>query len=193
VVQHIVVAPGRLQVVIANVGNAPVPDDFDHEFWVDLYVNPSHEPAYNEIWPLVAEHGAVWGITWSGSPYSPPDPARQALPLEPGEAFTLTTGGDYYWPIYSDVAWPLAAGTVIYAQVDSANTATTYGAVLEGDEGNNVGGPVSLAGASGYRSFPPAGAGPVPGDVHQTGLPVRPAGLNPEPRDLLDGATRTSR
>jgi len=193
VVQRIVVTPGQVQVVIANMGNAPVPDDFDHEFWVDLYVNPTHEPVYNEIWPMVAEHGAVWGITWSGSPHSPPDPAQQALPLEPGEAITLTAGGDYYWPVYSDVRWPLAAGTVIYTQVDSASAGTTYGAVLEGDEGNNVGGPLSLAGASWHRSFLPADGGAVAGDVRQTELPVRPEGLNRGSRDLVDSATHTSR
>ena len=45
------------------------------------------------------------------------------------------------------VSWPLPADASIYAQVDSYNAATTYGALLEdhelaGGEYNNVSGPV---------------------------------------------------
>jgi hypothetical protein len=33
-----------------------------------------------------------------------------------------------------EISWPLPAGTLMYAQVDSANVGTTYGAVLESHE-----------------------------------------------------------
>jgi hypothetical protein len=46
---------------------------------------------------------------------------------------------------YSRVSWPLAAGTVVYAQADAYNADTTYGAILESHEisggayDNNIG------------------------------------------------------
>jgi hypothetical protein len=52
---------------------------------------------------------------------------------------TLTLGDDYYWEEYSNFPGALPAGTPIYVQVDSADVATTYGAVSEGHE--IVGGP----------------------------------------------------
>jgi len=82
-----------------------------------------------------------------------------ALPLEPGEAITLTIGDAYYWAEYSYVEWPLPPGTPIYAQVDSADADTTYGAILELDEirglpYNNILGPV-------YSVPGPGRAGPA--------------------------------
>ena len=58
-----------------------------------------------------------------------------------------TVGDAFFWPTLSQVSWPLLAGTPVYAQVDSFNLATTYGAVLEGHESDggvydNVSGPV---------------------------------------------------
>jgi uncharacterized repeat protein (TIGR01451 family) len=146
VVERIVANAGQVQVVIRNQGNVAVPDDEAHEFWVDVYVDPDHPPVYNETCQTMGCQGAAWGITWSGSPFSPADPARRALPLEPGEVFTLTTGGDYYWPLFDSVEWPLAPGTPVYAQVDSASAATSYGVILENHEitggaYNNVFGP----------------------------------------------------
>jgi hypothetical protein len=74
----------------------------------------------------VAGEGAAWGVV------------APALPFASGQSFTLTmrsTGGDAYcWPTKSKINWPLAQGTPLYAQVDSANAATTYGAVLENHE-----------------------------------------------------------
>jgi hypothetical protein len=146
VVERVVATPSQVQVVIRNQGSAAVPDDEAHEFWVDVYVDPDHPPVYNETCQTMGCQGAAWGITWSGSPFSPADPARRALPLEPGEVFTLTTGGDYYWPLFDSVEWPLAPGTPVYAQVDSASAATSYGVILENHEitggaYNNVFGP----------------------------------------------------
>jgi hypothetical protein len=174
VVERVVVAPNQAQVVIKNAGNASVPDDSDYEFWVDLYVNPGRAPGYNETCQTMGCQGAVWGITASGSPGTPVDPARQALPLEPGEVFTLTTGGDYYWLSGSTIVWPLDAGDVIYAQVDSVNPYTTYGAVPELDEGNNVSIPPATVTGAGVTSLPPVtGEGTVQ-ESDRTSLPSRP-------------------
>ena len=136
VVQSINVTASNVQVVIANQGNAPVSDDF----WVDAYINPDPAPtAVNQIWNDLADEGLVWGVT------------AGALPLAPGDVLTLTVGDAYYVADYSLVTWPLAAGTPVYAQVDSAAVGTTYGAVLEsheirGEAYNNVTGPVVSSG-----------------------------------------------
>jgi len=117
------------------------------EFWVDVYINPDPAPTgVNQIWPDLADEGLVWGVT------------AAALPLAPGDVLTLTVGDATYVPEYSQVAWPLAEGTPVYAQVDSASGDTTYGAVLENHEitggvYNNISSIVSTAGLAGepYR------------------------------------------
>jgi len=114
---------------------------------VDVYVDPVTPPtAVNQTWQYLCTQGLVWGIT------------ADALPLAPGDVLTLTaaaTGGPYpyFRPDVSAVTWPLPVGTVLYAQVDSANEATTYGAVLEtheivGGTYNNITGPVPVSGAA---------------------------------------------
>ena len=70
------------------------------------------------------------------------------LPLEPGETLTLTLGDPYYRASLSNPGGPITAGTQLYAQVDSFNAATNYGAVLEqherdGGAYNNISGPVA--------------------------------------------------
>jgi hypothetical protein len=70
----------------------------------------------------VGKEGLVWGVT------------ADALPLMPGQMLTLTLDGPYYVPAYSQVAWPVAVGSPLYVQVDSANAATDYGAVREAHE-----------------------------------------------------------
>jgi len=163
VVQQSVAAPSAgsgqatsdaVQVVIENQGNAPVTD----EFWVDVYINPDPAPtAVNQIWPNLADEGLVWGVT------------AAALPLAPGDVLTLTVGDAYYVPEYSQVSWPLAEGTPVYAQVDSASGDTTYGAVLENHEitggaYNNVASTVSTASLAGelYRPADLGGLGNLP-------------------------------
>jgi len=65
--------------------------------------------------------------------------------LQPGDVLTLTVASVYYSEEYSDISWPLLAGTPVYAQVDSANVNASYGAVLEDHEilggpyDNNIG------------------------------------------------------
>ncbi|MBN1976210.1 MAG: DUF11 domain-containing protein [Anaerolineae bacterium] len=156
VIEQIVATDNNIQVVIRNDGNLAVRESF----WVDVYINPNPAPAQvNQTWPDVASQGLVWGVT---------------ADLEPGETLVLTVGGAYYKPSYSSVSWPLAAGTVVYAQVDSYNIGTAYGRVLEnheirGEAYNNIGhvtvqipdagegsGRVELPMASGYPLVAPA-------------------------------------
>jgi CSLREA domain-containing protein len=109
------------RVVIRNAGNAAVVDGF----WVDVYFNPRETPSLNKTWSMIAPAGAVWGITES---------------MDTGETITLTVGGPYYQAAYSSPRFP--SGAQVYAQVDSVDTLTDYGGVLESNETNNVAGPV---------------------------------------------------
>jgi hypothetical protein len=156
VVQRIDVTGHDAQVIIANIGNTPVVDDF----WVDLYVNPRTAPTrVNQIWPDLADQGLVWGVT---------------ADLRPGDVLTLTVGDAYYIADYSQITWPLAAGTLVYAQVDSADADTTYGAVLEiheitGGAYNNIASTTSTARAA-QGALDPAQAAPA---VEASHLPRR--------------------
>ncbi|HFQ94485.1 MAG TPA: LamG domain-containing protein, partial [Anaerolineae bacterium] len=126
---------GGLQLTVENRGPAPVTD----EFWVDVYLNPATPPtAVNQTWDSVGNAGLVWGVTAS------------ALPLNPGDSLTLAVGDAYYRADYSRWSGAIPAGTVLYAQVDSANINTNYGAVREthevtGGVYNNIIGPVTAA------------------------------------------------
>jgi hypothetical protein len=116
VVQSVTPATDNVEVVIANIGTGPVID----AFWMDVYLNPDTPPTgVNQIWQQLGSQGLAWGIT------------AEALPLAPGQTLTLTVGDAYYRPDSSFVTWPLAAGLPVYAQVDSVNHNTTYGAALE--------------------------------------------------------------
>jgi hypothetical protein len=119
VVESIAVVDGSLLVTILNQGNAAV----TRAFWVDLYANPTTAPtAPNQTWPMLGDHGALWGVE------------GDVLPIAAGERVTLTIGDAYFNASQSNLPSTLPAGTRIYAQVDSANTETAYGAVLEADE-----------------------------------------------------------
>jgi uncharacterized repeat protein (TIGR01451 family) len=138
VVERITASSSEVEVVIANRGDAPVTD----EFWVDVYVDPEPVPTgVNQTWRDLCDEGLVWGVEGG------------ALPLGPGESLTLTVGDAYYYAPQSHVSWPLAAGVPVYAQADSFNAATSYGAVLEAHEidggaYNNIASTVSVAGAA---------------------------------------------
>ncbi len=169
VVTHITATATGIQVVIKNQGNLPVPADEEHEFWVDVYLNPNPAPtAVNQTWQHVASQGLVWGVT------------VEALPaLVPGGVLTLTSGGPYYRPDESRVTWPLPAGTVVYAQVDSANANTSYGAVWEthemvGGPYNNITGPVVATTAAGVAAGIPVGEEGTLTIVTGRHLPPRP-------------------
>jgi hypothetical protein len=150
VIERIIATENSIQVVIRNDGNVTV----EESFWVDGYINPNPSPTQvNQSWPDVASQGLVWGVN---------------ADLEPGETLTLTVGGAYYKPAYSSVSWPLAVGTVVYAQVDSYNVGTTYGRVLEnheirGEAYNNVSGPALIAADA--AALPPLGVEPMVGDL----------------------------
>jgi hypothetical protein len=173
VVENIIATSNAVTVTIRNQGNASVPDNAAYEFWVDLYVNPSHVPGYNETCQTMGCEGAAWGVTSSATALP------TLLPIAPGEVVTLTTSGDYYWPSKETINWPLSQGDAVYAQVDSVNAATTYGAVLENHEMtggpyNNVSGQFTVQGL-GAKSLP--ALSPDEGqqqDLSQTSLPPRP-------------------
>lgn len=134
VVEQIRQIDGALQVVIRNIGSAPV----TNEFWIDAYIGPRTPPtAVNQTWDTVGNEGLVWGVT------------DQALPMAPGAMLTLTIGDSYFLPEYSSVNLPLTADRSIYLQVDSYGEAG-YGSVLESHEReggayNNILGPVFIA------------------------------------------------
>jgi uncharacterized repeat protein (TIGR01451 family) len=164
VVTQITATANNMTVVIKNQGNAAVTAGF----WVDLYIDPRPAPTgVNQTWDDGrSNQGMVWGVTGA------------ALPLDPGESLILTTGDMYYWPEYSKVNWPLPVGTPIYVQVDSADVATNYGAILENHEMlggpyNNISGPVlSTADAIATQGFRMTPHMFVP--VRPDDLPTRP-------------------
>ncbi len=121
VVKEIVASPSNLEVTIKNVGTAPLlPSD---SLWIDVYLAPTLPPsAVNQVWPDLGNSGLVWGIE------------SEALRLPPGEELTLRLGDSYYFSDLSSFPNVIAVGSEIYAQVDSANVDTEYGAVLEGHE-----------------------------------------------------------
>jgi hypothetical protein len=135
VVGEITATPDGVTVVVRNQGSAATSAT---GFWVDVYVDPDVTPtSVNQTWDALGDQGLVWGVE---------------VALAPGEALTLTLGGAFYWPSLSDVSWPLALGTPVYAQVDSTSADTTYGGVLErdeirGDPYNNIAGTTVVAGA----------------------------------------------
>jgi hypothetical protein len=94
----------------------------------------------------------LWGVTASALPQ-----------LIPGGVMTLTVNDAYYVPAYSQVSWPIAANTPVYAQVDSVDHLTTFGAVLELDEilgqpYNNIAGPILSAAGLVGPARPSSGA-----------------------------------
>ncbi len=118
IVEDISASSDDLFVVLKNIGAAPVTD----EFWVDAYFNPNPPPtSVNQTIQTLAVDGIVWGVD------------NTALPIAPGEMLTLTLNSPFYDTQNSRFNGTIPAGA-LYVQVDSANTATTYGAVLETHE-----------------------------------------------------------
>ncbi len=133
VVSEITTTGGILQVTIKNIGQLAAVDPF----WVDAYINPTSAPVrVNQLWNAVGNRGATWVV--SGS----------VLPLEPNETLTLTPGDAYYKANLSNPGAAITAGTQLYAQADSFNASSSYGAVLETHERdgaayNNILGPIA--------------------------------------------------
>ncbi len=125
----LVASSSAITLQIQNSGNTATSGDF----WVDVYFNPSQTPTLNKTWQSIASYGAAWGVTQS---------------LAAGEVVTLTVGGTYYNASKSSSSF--LSGANVYGYVDSVNYATTYGAVQESNENNNLSGPVtSTAGGAG--------------------------------------------
>ncbi len=129
VVQEVRLVDHDIQVTIVNQGNAAVTTDF----WVDLYIDPRAAPtAPNQVWWMLSDEGLVWAVTRS---------------LAPGETLVLHLADADPGESHFDGSLP--AGSVLYAQVDSAHTGTTYGAIRENHEiaggaYNNVFGPLTV-------------------------------------------------
>jgi hypothetical protein len=135
------------------------------EFWVDVYIDPHTPPTVvNQTWDQLGSQGLVWAVL------------SDALPnLVPGGTITLSVGDAYYQAEYSQVSWPLPVGTDVYAQVDSLNLDTTYGAVEEtheivGERYNNIVGPVFSTASAGQVPMPTTSSRLIP----SVNLPRRP-------------------
>jgi len=116
VVDSLMASSNTVTVTLKNIGDAPAVDPF----WVDVYLNPNPAPSrVNQHWWELAGQGLVWGVT---------------TPIAVGDTLTLTFGDPYYSAFHSRFTGSLAAGTPIWAQVDSVNLNTTYGGVLEPHE-----------------------------------------------------------
>lgn len=121
VVTSISINAGIIEVVIENQGELPTGENAG--FWVDLYINPTPAPTgVNQLWPSLANSGAAWGVS------------GVALPINPGQTRTLRTHGPYFFYEYSTLPAELNTGDILYAQVDSLNSETTYGSILENHE-----------------------------------------------------------
>jgi len=146
VVESITVNSDSAIVVIKNQGVGHV--EPTTPFWVDLYVDPKPMPkGPNDVWDRFCTQGLVWAVRL--------DDGRT---LKAGETLTMTychgqeNQDSYYWPKLSSFDGQLDPGTTIAVQVDSANTDTTYGAVLEMHDVysttyNNISSAVSIAGS----------------------------------------------
>jgi uridine phosphorylase len=131
VVDDLVATSTAVTVTIRNAGTTAVND----EFWVDVYFDPSQTPSLNHPWDTIADHGVVWGVT-------------TAIPVGGSLVLTTDASDPYYVPEYSSTP-PLPVGAEVWALVDSVDYSTTYGAVQESDEGNNLYGPVTSTAATG--------------------------------------------
>jgi hypothetical protein len=166
IVQSIAAGGNTIRVVIKNIGQAPVVD----AFWVDAYIDPHPAPtAVNPIWyDGRSAQGVVWGVTGA------------ALPIPPGGTVTLTYGDQYDGGApYTYLVTPLKPGTPVWAQVDSWDASTWYGAVLESHEFyhgryDNILGPVyATAAMAGPAGTPPAASSQ--GHAGWDQLPARPS------------------
>jgi uncharacterized repeat protein (TIGR01451 family) len=136
VITSLTAGANGVELVIENQGTAAT----NAAFWVDFYVNPDPPPTgANDVWnDGRSTYGLAWGVTTF---------------LAPGETLTLVYSNEpgapnlYLMPEFSHFPEQLAAGTAVYAQVDSARVGSDYGAILEipeilGLPYNNIIGPV---------------------------------------------------
>ncbi|MEM7336763.1 MAG: Calx-beta domain-containing protein [Chloroflexota bacterium] len=119
IVDSLTVSGDEIEIVVKNIGNATVTEPF----WIDVYIDPEVPPtAVNQTIDTQNSAGAIWLVHGN------------LLPLYPNQTLTLTLDDEYFMESLSRLDLPLAAGTAVYAQVDSAAIGTTYGAVLESHE-----------------------------------------------------------
>jgi hypothetical protein len=138
VVEEVVSEGGQLRLLIVNQGSTTISADF----WVDLLIDPPRPPAApNDTWETLDARGAVWGVTED---------------LAPGERLTLSLNDRFYRGEVSNFTQPIAAGTPLYAHVDSVNLSTTYGAVLETHERDGLPYNNVRAASAASRISPPA-------------------------------------
>jgi len=121
-------------------------------FWIDLYINPIRLPIeVNRGW---FDAGSEGGLVWS------------LCGLDAGESITLHLDDEHFWSEYSRFEGSFTEPVIqtLYAQVDSWNPGTDYGAEYESDEQNNVYGPyfVDVGGVGGVTSDGDARDIPVP-------------------------------
>jgi hypothetical protein len=120
-VADISITPEGARVTIENVGNGPLLPGND--YYTDLYLCPVSPPTVvNQVWEDVGNAGLVWGIDTRG------------LTLPPGGQLILTNHDMHFDTSLSEYPAVIPAGCRVYVQVDSANTDTSFGAVLEADE-----------------------------------------------------------
>lgn len=122
VITAVSASSNHIEVTIQNQGTAATATGF----WVDFYIDPSAPPTGpNQLWYDLADEGLAWGVT--------------AL-LTPGQSLTLVYSTEpgapnqYFIPEESLYNGTLPAGTLIYAQVDSAREGVSYGGILETHE-----------------------------------------------------------
>lgn len=122
VITAVSASSSQIELTIQNQGNTATTSGF----WVDFYINPSAPPTGpNQLWYDLADEGIAWGVT--------------AL-LAPGQSLTLVYSTEpgapnqYFVPEESLYNGSLPAGTLIYAQVDSAREGVAYGGILETHE-----------------------------------------------------------
>jgi hypothetical protein len=140
VVDRIIATSNSVETIIKNQGNVALAPNYLSPFAlrVDLYVAPDPVPTeVNQTWDDGrCTQGVVWLVT------------GESLMLAPGDTLTLTIGDAHYQPSLSNFLGSLPVGVPIYAQVDSAGSNMTYGAVPESHEVvtggtyNNITGPV---------------------------------------------------
>lgn len=120
-VADISITPEGARITIENVGDSPVLPGND--YYTDLYICPESPPTVvNQVWQDVGDAGLVWGIDTRG------------LTLLPGGQLVLTNHDVHFDASLSEYPAVIPAGCQVYAQVDSANTDTEFGAVFEADE-----------------------------------------------------------
>ncbi|MDM8530892.1 Calx-beta domain-containing protein [Anaerolineales bacterium HSG25] len=113
-----------ITVVVTNQGTARA-----DSFWVDLFINPSSEPAegnaiWNELCTLTPCYGLAWHVTGG---------------LNPGESVTLTSTAGNFSADHTIWSGQFAAGTSdLYLYVDTWSPERgSAGLVSESDETNN--------------------------------------------------------